>query len=50
MRAADEIQTEIDTLERKLKKREGKPGFAANSEAIKARLEECRAELADVGN
>jgi hypothetical protein len=45
MRAPEEIQAEIDDLERKLKKREGKPGFATNSEAIKARLAECRAEL-----
>lgn len=50
MRAADEIQTEIDEIERKLRKREGKPGFATNVEALKARREECRAELADVGN
>jgi hypothetical protein len=45
MRTAAEIQSEIDELSRKLKKREGRPGFAANTEAIKARLEECRAEL-----
>jgi hypothetical protein len=45
-----EIQSEIDELSRKLKKREGCPGFAANVEAIKARLEECRVELADVGD
>lgn len=45
MRNPDEIQAEIDDLSRKLKKREGKPGFAANTEAIKARLEECRSEL-----
>jgi hypothetical protein len=45
-----DIQTEIDDLSRKLKKREGRPGFAANAEAIKARLEECRAELADAGD
>jgi hypothetical protein len=44
MRTPDEIQAEVDDLSRKLKKREGKPGFAVNSEAIKARLEECRAE------
>jgi hypothetical protein len=47
MRSREDIQTEIDDLSRKLRKREGKPGFTANSEAIKARLEECRAELAD---
>jgi hypothetical protein len=41
-----EIQTEIDELSRKLKKREGRPGFAANTEAIKARLE----ELANAGD
>lgn len=50
MRTPDEIQTEIDDLERRLKKREGRVGFAANVEAIKARLDECRAELADVRN
>jgi hypothetical protein len=47
MRTPEEIQTEIEDLERKLKKREGKPGFAANAEAIKSRLAECRAELPD---
>lgn len=47
MRSAEEIQAEIDDLSRKLRKREGKPGFAANVEAIKARLEECRAELGE---
>jgi hypothetical protein len=44
MRTAEEIQAEIDDLSRKLKKREGKPGFAMNVEAIKARLAECQAE------
>jgi ribosome-interacting GTPase 1 len=33
---------EIEDLERKLKKREGKPGFAVNVDAIKARLAELR--------
>jgi hypothetical protein len=47
MRAPEDIQTEIDDLERKLKKREGKPGFATNSEEIKARIAECRAEMPD---
>lgn len=45
MRTAEEIRTEIDDLNRKLRKREGKPGFASNVEEIKARLAECRAEL-----
>jgi hypothetical protein len=44
MRTAEEIQAEIDDLSRKLKKREGKPGFAMNVKAIKARLAECQAE------
>jgi hypothetical protein len=48
MRTKAEIQAEIDDLTRKLNKREGRPGFAANAEAIKARLGECRSELADV--
>jgi hypothetical protein len=47
MRTPEEIQAEIDDLERKLKKREGKPGFATNSEEIKARLADCRAEMPD---
>jgi hypothetical protein len=50
MRTADEIQAEIDDLLRKLRKREGRPGFAANVEAIKARIAECRTELTDAGN
>ena len=50
MRTAEEIQAEIDDLQRKLKKREGKPGFAANAEAIKARIAECETELADGGD
>jgi len=50
MRTADEINAEIDGLNRRLKKRDGKPGFAANVEAIKARIAECQAELADGGN
>jgi hypothetical protein len=47
MRTPEEIQAEIDDLERKLKKREGKPGFATNSEEIKTRLADCRAEMPD---
>jgi len=47
MRPREEIEAEIDDLQRKLKKRDGKPGFAANVEAIKGRLNECRAELGD---
>jgi hypothetical protein len=47
MRTPDEIQSEIDDLSRKLKKREGKPGFTANADAIKARIAECRAELGE---
>lgn len=47
MRDADEIQVEIDDLTRKLKKREGRPGFATNVEAIKARIAECQSELAN---
>lgn len=47
MRTAEEIQAEIDELDRKLKKREGKPGFTANVEAIKARRAECVSELGD---
>jgi hypothetical protein len=44
MRTADEIQAEIDDLQRKLKKREGRPGFATNVAAIKTRIAECEAE------
>jgi hypothetical protein len=47
MRTAEEIRAEIAELERKLKKREGRPGFTANIEAINARLAEIRAELGD---
>jgi hypothetical protein len=50
MRTAGEIRTEIEGLTAKLKKREGKPGFTQNVEAIKARIEECQAELSDAGN
>lgn len=47
MRPREEIEIEITDLERKLKKREGRPGFATNAEAIKARIVECQAELGD---
>jgi hypothetical protein len=47
MRPPEEIRAEIAELERKLKKRESRPGFTANIEAINARLAEIRAELGD---
>lgn len=50
MRTKEEIQSEIDSLSRKLRKREGKPGFATNVEEIKARIAGCEAELTDAGN
>jgi hypothetical protein len=51
MRTQEQIDGEVADLERKLKKREGKPGFAQNVEAIKARIAECRAEeVSDVGD
>lgn len=46
MRTQEEIDAEIADLERKLKKREGRPGFAANVEEISARITECRDEEA----
>ena len=45
MRSAEEIRAEIDDLNRRLAKREGKPGFKANVEAIRARIAEIQAEL-----
>ena len=45
MRSPDEIKAEIAELERWRKKRENKPGFAANVAEIDARLTECRAEF-----
>lgn len=50
MRTKEEIQTEIDDLSRKLKKRADKPGYAVNVEALKARIAECQSELADAGD
>jgi hypothetical protein len=46
-RDPETIKAEIADLERILKKRTGKPGYAANVEAVKARLAECRTELGD---
>ena len=45
MRTPEEIRAEIAELERLKKKRENKPGFSANVEEIKQRLEAARAEL-----
>lgn len=50
MRTKEEIQAQIDDLSRKLKKREGKPGYAINVEAIKSRIAECHTELNDAGD
>ena len=39
------IKDEIAVLERKLKARRGKPGFAANVADLEGRIDACRAEL-----
>lgn len=50
MRTKEEIQGEIDDLNRRLKKRDGKVGFAANVAAIRDRIAECQSELANAGS
>lgn len=47
-REPEAVKSEIADLERMLKKRTGKPGFADNVKAIEARLAACRTELGNV--
>jgi hypothetical protein len=44
-REPEEIKAEIADLQRRLQKRRGKPGFAANVKDIEARLAELDAEM-----
>lgn len=40
-------EEEIAALEAKLKLREGRPGFQANADAIRARIDRLKQEIAD---
>lgn len=45
-RSREDIQADIDRLERLLKKRSGRTGYGTNAEVITATLDAARAELA----